>query len=168
VKVPDGYDVNDWMSVMVLDLFNQVNLLFVYMCDGCTDSTCPVMTGGPKFEYHWQDAEKYRNPTRLSAPRYVEVLMDWVDRQLSDDNIFPTQTGRPFPDNFKATVKTIMRRLFRVYAHIYHSHLDEIMRYGAEAHLNTCFRHFIYFCQELNLLPAKELEPLKEIIAKLR
>lgn len=167
VKVPEGYDVDDWMSVMVVDLFNQVNLIYGSMCDGCTEASCPTMNAGPKFEYRWQDNDKYKTATRLSAPKYIEVLMEWVDRQLSDDAIFPAQAGQPFPDGFKSTVKTIMRRLFRVYAHIYHSHLDEIMRYGAEAHLSTCFRHFMYFVQELNLLPAKELEPLREIVSKL-
>jgi hypothetical protein len=39
----------------------------------------------------------------------------------------------------------IFKRLFRVYAHIYHSHFQKIVGLGAEAHLNTCFKHFIYF-----------------------
>ena len=33
----------------------------------------------------------------------------------------------------------IFKRLFRVYAHIYHSHFQKIVSLGAEAHLNTCF-----------------------------
>jgi MOB kinase activator 1 len=42
-------------------------------------------------------------------------------------------------------VKTIFKRLFRVYAHIYHSHFQTIVRLKEEAHLNTCFKHFAMF-----------------------
>eukprot|EP00976_Prorocentrum_cordatum_P064335 1177455-Prorocentrum_minimum.AAC.1 len=35
----------------------------------------------------------------------------------------------------------------RSYAHMYHSHFQRICTLGEEAHLNTCFKHFLYFCQ---------------------
>lgn len=54
-------------------------------------------------------------------------------------------TGAPFPPNFRDVVKTIFKRLFRVYAHIYHSHFQVIVRLKEEAHLNTCFKHFTLF-----------------------
>jgi MOB kinase activator 1 len=54
-------------------------------------------------------------------------------------------TGTPFPPNFRDVVKTIFKRLFRVYAHIYHSHFQVIVRLKEEAHLNTCFKHFTLF-----------------------
>jgi MOB kinase activator 1 len=165
VKVPDGYEVSDWISVNVVDLFNQVNLIYGSMCDDCTATSCPVMCASPKYEYLWADSEKHKSPVKVSAPRYIELLMDWVDRQLSDESIFPTVPGNKFPDNFRSVVKTIMRRLFRVYAHIYHSHLDQIVACGAEAHLSTCFRHFMYFASEFSLLPNKEIEPLKDVVA---
>jgi len=72
--------------------------------------------------------------------------------------------GTPFPKNFPQVVKTIFKRLFRVYAHIYHSHFQKIVGLGAEAHLNTCFKHFIYFVHEFKLIDPKELEPLKDLI----
>lgn len=68
-----------------------------------------------RFEYHWQDGDKYKKPTRLSAPgmcicclqsivrwlnmthifstEYVEALMDWVQKQLEDETIFPSKMG---------------------------------------------------------------------------
>lgn len=53
----------------------------------------------------------------------------------------------PFPHNFVDVVKVIFKRLFRVYAHIYHSHFKHVCSLGEEAHLNTCFKHFMYFAQ---------------------
>lgn len=167
VKLPEGYAPNDWIAVHLVDLFNQLNLIYGSMCDDCTDGSCPIMSAGGKYEYLWADAERYKSPTRVSAPKYVDLLMDWVDKQLADEALFPVAGGRAFPEDFRSDVKRIMRRLFRVYAHLFHSHLDEIVAVGAEAHLSTCFRHFVFFGTEFGLLPSKEMEPLKEIIAKL-
>ncbi|TSW89641.1 MOB kinase activator 1A [Bagarius yarrelli] len=36
-----------------------------------------------------------------------------------------------------------------------------------EAHLNTSFKHFIFFVQEFNLIDRRELVPLQELIEKL-
>lgn len=50
---------------------------------------------------------------------------------------------------------------------MYHSHFQKICSLGEEAHLNTCFKHFIYFCQHFNLIDKKELAPLQELIDSL-
>ena len=74
----------------------------------------------------------------------------------------------PFPRTFRETVRTIFRRLFRVYGHIYSSHFDQICALGIEglslcrslselsfllgcqpAHLNTSYRHFFLFVNEV-------------------
>jgi len=43
--------------------------------------------------------------------------------------------GVPFPRNFRDTVRTIFRRLFRIYAHIYSNHFDHICALGIEGPL---------------------------------
>nr|GMD76070.1 MOB kinase activator-like 1A [Ipomoea batatas] len=90
--------------------------------------------------------------------------MDWIEGQLDDESIFPQRLGAPFPGNFKEVVKTIFKRLFRVYAHIYHTHFQKIVSLKEEAHLNTCFKHFILFTNEFGLIDKKELAPLQELI----
>lgn len=86
--------------------------------------------------------------------------------------IYVLYLGVPFPKMFLSVVKVIFKRLFRVYAHIYHSHFQHIMALGLEYHLNTCFKHFIYFTgyntkiiiDEFKLVEEKELAPLAELI----
>jgi MOB kinase activator 1 len=75
--------------------------------------------------------------------------------------------GVPFPKNFFVIAKTILKRLFRVYAHIYHQHFQQVVQLGEEAHLNTSFKHFIFFVQEFMLIDKKELAPLQELIERL-
>ncbi|PIA57359.1 hypothetical protein AQUCO_00600233v1 [Aquilegia coerulea] len=147
-----------------VDFFNQVNLLYGTLTEFCTPENCPTMTAGPKYEYRWADGVQIKKPIEVSAPKYVEYLMDWIEAQLDDESIFPQKLGAPFPPNFRDVVKTIFKRLFRVYAHIYHSHFQKIVSLKEEAHLNTCFKHFILFTCEFGLIDKKELAPLQELI----
>ena len=48
--------------------------------------------------------------------------------------------GVSFPRTFKDTVRTIVRRLFRVYAHIYSSHFDQICALGIEGAFLLIYR----------------------------
>ncbi|GJN31743.1 hypothetical protein PR202_gb20179 [Eleusine coracana subsp. coracana] len=145
VRLPIGEDLNEWLAVNTVDFFSQVNMLYSTLMEFCTPATCPTMSAGPKYEYRWADGVKIKKPLEVSAPKYVDYLMDWIEVQLDDESIFPQQLGAPFPPNFPDVVKTIFKRLFRVYAHIYHSHFQMIAKLNEEAHLNTCFKHFIMF-----------------------
>lgn len=167
VKLPPGEDLNDWVAVHVVDFFNRINLLYGTICEYCTEQTCPTMSGGPKYEYHWCDGVHYKRPTALPAPQYITLLMEWVESQINDENIFPVKCGVPFPKNFLQTVKKILTRLFRVFVHVYIHHFDKLVAIGAEAHVNTCYKHFYYFVTEYSLVDKKELEPLREMTEKI-
>lgn len=93
--------------------------------------------------------------------------MTWIQDQLDNEQIFPTKIGAPFAKNFASIVKTIFKRLFRIYGHMYLSHMQKIVALGEEAHLNTSFKHFMYFVQEFDLIDKKELAPLSELITKM-
>jgi hypothetical protein len=75
--------------------------------------------------------------------------MNWTQSILDDEAVFPNTIGTSscftcftaplmkgvgvsFPRAFKDTVRTIVRRLFRVYAHIYSNHFDQICALGIE------------------------------------
>lgn len=93
VQLPAGEDLHDWVAVHVVDFFNRVNLIYGTISDGCTEQSCPVMSGGPKYEYRWQDEHRFRKPTALSAPRYMDLLMDWIEAQINNEELFPTSVG---------------------------------------------------------------------------
>jgi len=150
-----------------VDFFNQINMLYGTITEFCTEETCGIMSAGPKYEYHWADGLTVKKPIKCSAPKYIDYLMTWVQDQLDDETLFPSKIGVPFPKNFHSSAKTILKRLFRVYAHIYHQHFTEVVTLGEEAHLNTSFKHFIFFVQEFNLIERRELAPLQELIDKL-
>lgn len=187
-----------------MDFFNQINMLYGTITEFCSEDSCPIMSAGPKYEYHWADGHTVKKPIKCSAPKYIDYLMTWVQDQLDDETLFPSKIGKwdflenilfirifplvigvPFPKNFLVIAKTILKRLFRVYAHIYHQHFREVVQLGEEAHLNTSFKHFIFFVQvkknillsnfqsslmfsqEFGLIDRRELAPLQELIDKL-
>lgn len=120
-----------------------------------------------RFEYLWADGGKFKKPTPLPAVQYVAHLMDWIEAQINNEDIFPVKTDVPFPKNFVSICKKILTRLFRVFVHVYIHHFDRLVAIGAEAHVNTCYKHFYYFVNEFELVSQKEFEPLTELTRKL-
>ncbi|KAB1268641.1 MOB kinase activator 3C [Camelus dromedarius] len=226
VRLPPGENIDDWIAVHVVDFFNRINLIYGTMAERCSESSCPVMAGGPRYEYRWQDERQYRRPAKLSAPRYMALLMDWIEGLINDEEVFPTRVGEcrlagraglaaegggqpsplhrreegvatkistvsvedyaeivpfsqvldllsgricgvPFPKNFQQVCTKILTRLFRVFVHVYIHHFDSILSMGAEAHVNTCYKHFYYFIREFSLVDQRELEPLREMTERI-
>lgn len=46
-----------------------------------------------RYEYHWADGNKYKKPTALPASQYIALLMDWVETQINNEDIFPVRAG---------------------------------------------------------------------------
>jgi len=167
VKLPEGEDENEWIAVNIVDFFNQISMLYGTITEYCTPDRCPVMSAGPKYEYLWSDGASVKKPIKYSAPQYIDYLMTWIQDQLDDEAIFPSKIGVNFPKNFKEVARTIMKRLFRIYAHIYYQHFQDVEQLKEEAHLNTSFKHFVLFTNEFKLIETKELIPLQDLIDKL-
>jgi len=167
VRLPPGEDLYDWLAVNATDFFNEVSLLYGVLNDVCTSCCCPTMSAGPRFEYKWADGVRIKKPIRCSAPKYIDYMLTWAQTTLDDETIFPVRVGEPFPPNIKQVLCSIFKRLFRVYAHMYVVHFTSMQEMGAEPHLNTCFRHFMLFVREFDLIETQELAPLRGLIDKI-
>jgi MOB kinase activator 1 len=165
VRLPEGEDLNEWLATNTVDFFNTLSLLYGAVSEFCTPLTCPVMCAGPRYEYLW--AAPGSKPARVSAPEYIDLLLNSTEASLSNEDLFPTAPGRPFTKAFLPEVRTIYKRLFRIFAHLYYHHFDKVVELGAESHLNTSLKHFVLFCEAFQLVDAKELAPLDELIAAL-
>ena len=123
--------------------------------------------GAGKFDYLWRD-EKSKKNLQLSAPDYISKLSEWIAGLLNSEEFLPKHfNDSSNDDDFVKTVKTIFRRLFRVYAHLYYSHFKECKKLLIHRHLNTAFTHFMLFCKEFNLLEKNDISPLKKTITDL-
>jgi hypothetical protein len=92
VKLPEGEDLYEWLSLHTIDFFNHINMLYATLSESCTKESCIVMTAG-RYEYHWCDGVNYKKPTPLSAPEYIEQLLAWIQSQLDDITLFPSDFG---------------------------------------------------------------------------
>jgi MOB kinase activator 1 len=139
------------------------------------------MSAGQRYEYLWADPIPSKSGTRgepikMSAPEYVDTLMTYIQSRIDDENTFPSKIGVAFPKGFMGVIKTIWRRLFRVYAHVYCEHFSVIVGLGLESHLNTSFKHFVLFAKEFEyvslfmcgidcrLIEDKDFAPLQELV----
>lgn len=163
VRLPTGCSEEEWLAFNTVDLFNELNLLVGAISDMCTEHTCPTMSAG-SFGWQWADGDKVKTPQPLSAPKYMEKLLVWVESQLADETFLPVQPGQPFLPNFKKGIKVIYKRLFRIYAHVFHTHFKAMVDSDADAHLNHSFKHFVYFVKEFDLIEESELEPMADLI----
>ncbi|XP_033095602.1 MOB kinase activator 3B-like [Anneissia japonica] len=166
VSLPAEEDFNDWMAVHVVDFFNRINLIYGTICDYCTDESCPIMSGGPKYEYMWCDGNKYKKPTKLPANKYIANLMDWIETIINDESVFPVSQGKQAPKSFCDSANSInltiglLQWFYRMYNNVYVCSLQE-------AHINTCYKHYYYFIVEFKLVDRKELEPLKDLTERI-
>ncbi|CAE7391458.1 MOB1A, partial [Symbiodinium necroappetens] len=158
VRLPSGCCEEEWLAVNIVDLFNELNLLAGAISDICTETTCPTMSAG-SYAWQWADGDKVKTPQQLSAPKYIEKLLVWVESQLADETFLPVKPGQPFPPHFKKGIKVMYKRLFRIYAHVFHHHFKELAECDADAHLNHSFKHFVYFVKEFDLVEDSESEP---------
>ncbi|ODQ83233.1 hypothetical protein BABINDRAFT_179155 [Babjeviella inositovora NRRL Y-12698] len=163
VKLPRDESLQEWYAVHVVDFYNQLNMLYGSITEFCSPETCPRMLATQEYEYLWQDPPANSKPYPLPAPQYIEKLMSWCQQNFDDENVFPAKMGQPFPSSFDTLVKTMFKRLFRVYAHIYCHHFDEIRELGLGSHLNTSLKHFVVFVEEFGLIKSRDYGPLEEL-----
>ncbi|KAJ8986069.1 hypothetical protein NQ317_003363 [Molorchus minor] len=147
-------------------LFDHVNLVYGTVSEFCTPSGCPDMTGPGQRTYLWFD-EKGKK-TKVAAPQYIDYVMTFIQKTISDETIFPTKYANEFPSSFESIVRKIVRLLFHVVAHLYAAHFKEVVMLGLHAHLNLTFVHLTALHHRFSLIEPKETEILRDLEVALR
>jgi len=95
----------------------------------------------------------------LQTPQSTLAGRDWVGKNVG------------FPESFVNDVRTCFRQIFRVYAHLYHSHwVDPFWHLSGKNNgegwtdLNSCFVHFCSVAKLYGLLSDKDAEPMQPLI----
>lgn len=166
IKLPMGTDKNEWLAKNICEFSDELDKLYGTVTEYCTEESCPIMTAGPGFKYLWRENESER-PEEVSAPEYIRRLSHWVKMQLDCEEIFPNEMGRPFPDNFEEIVKTLMRRMLRIYTHCYWHHQEHFRSLHTLHFLNISFSRFVWFAKEFDLIEMEQFEPVRNIVDKI-
>jgi len=148
VALPPGEELEGWLAFNAKEIFDQCKSLFGFFSDKCA---CSSMTAGEQYEYLWKD-ETMPEPIKVPAKEYVDLLLKWADPKIhvADEKI--------------QGLDGIMRRLFRVYAHIYCHHKDTMLASAIEPHFKKCLKHFVLFAKEFKLVSDDDFTPMKDYI----
>jgi MOB kinase activator 1 len=174
---PDGVNQNDWIAVkrmsayrficmiyyIVVDLFSELSVLCNAVSEFCTEEECPLMKAGKHHEYAWADpsSPEYSSPVLVSAPKYMELLMTWVEKHITSVDASNTNAG-----SFSINNRIFSRRLFRVYAHIFSEHSENVL--PIQHHLHFSLMHFLVFINEFDMMVNEaEIEPIMSVINSL-
>jgi MOB kinase activator 1 len=91
--------------------------------------------------------------------------MAMVNAKISNRELFSLDSkSDTYTAGFRKHCQLIFKYLFRIYAHLYHSHFVQFVQLGAETHLNSCCRRFVIFGVEFKLISERELTPLAQLV----
>ena len=95
-------------------------------------------------------------------------LFEWsmkeFDRSEKEFGASSVNQRMPAEKAFLATIKNVMRRLFRVYAHIFYHHVSAFEGMGELPLLRESFSQFISFVRRFSLADDVDLLPMKTLI----
>ncbi len=76
-----------------VDFFNEISLIWGIVCDvGIAKEAAG--NGFPNgFEYRWSEGGRFKSPVSCSGPEYVEFVMNWVEKEINNESLFPTSAG---------------------------------------------------------------------------
>jgi MOB kinase activator 1 len=167
--LPQDLELNEWIAMNTMDLHNELSLLTGLVADSwdLLGEQKPG-EGFPKgFEYRWTDGETIKTPIRCSTSEYVDFVMQWVEGELEDPSVFP-HGSEDYRADFRVFTDRILTRLFRVYVLLYTCQFKTLDGLQAVQHLNTCFKHFCFFCFEFDAIAPNEYKALRGPVAQMR
>mmetsp|Transcript_3758 Transcript_3758/g.5877 ORF Transcript_3758/g.5877 Transcript_3758/m.5877 type:complete len:224 (-) Transcript_3758:1232-1903(-) len=172
VALPPNESCAGWVAVHAIDFYNDICLIWQVMASDPYLTSFRAGEGFPSgVEYRWSSSPE-EQAVSVSAPQYIEMVLQWIAEQINDQQKFPEDEEdekRVYSTpQFAALCGQIFRRLFRVYGIIYSSFFGTLEALDMAPHLNTCFKHFLFFCTEFALLPEREVEPLEVLVKPIR
>ncbi|KAK8838497.1 Maintenance of ploidy protein mob2 [Tritrichomonas musculus] len=146
MQPPAAYSINDWLIVNLIDFLHRVELLYSSCSLFCTSDTCPLFNSGPQYCYFWVDDDS-PHPVQVSAPEYFNALKRYIKRNLLDKELFPDK-AKELSKKADGILKTSYRRLFRILAHLYICHYQDISNIhdlNIFELMNTVLTHYVNF-----------------------
>lgn len=162
-------EIHEWWAENTVDFLNELQLVYAMLSEGndewrflCEKAQRTVELGYPKnVKYMWR-ANRDTKPKELPVDVYIDHVLFWVNSQVENEDIFPTEEDIPFPDNFKDYLVKMFKRMFRIFAIMY-SNPCLCDRNDVENSLEPIFKHFLYFAWKWGLLEPRETKCIDHI-----
>lgn len=134
---PDSVDESVWQYEHIRQFILELNLLVVQLLGVCTSKCCPKMTANETWLYI---CAAHKQPKECSAIDYMIHSLDHSTAIVQSTSNFNSRVSIP-PTSTKHLL-SIMRRLYRLFAHTYFHHKAVFAEFEAEMHLCARFTHF--------------------------
>jgi len=165
VRLPTGIELRQWLCARVVAVYRElaeaVDLLRPY----CTETSCPCMRAGKHIVYLWAEPNDDQPPRQLSAPAYMAALLRLAHRTVGSPGFAPEEV-LPITDDWMNSVRMLLRRFVRVYAHFYLHHAKETeeLDVGMNLRLNVWFQHIMWFVREFGLVGNSDFSPIRHVV----
>jgi len=151
IKLPPNTDKNVWILEHLRRFLAELHLLMVYLDDECTADTCPKMCATNDWEFL---CAAHQEPQKCCAMDYIMHTLVGFISLLSNPNHFPSRT-KISSDGAKFFV-SMVRRLYRVFAHAYYHHRASFDKFEAKTHLTE---RFVQLSLRYGLMAEAQLTP---------
>lgn len=138
-----------------ITLYEDIQKL-VTLAEG-TCANCRRMNAGPHIVYKWADEERPK-PMKLPALAYMTMLQRYSFMVITGD---PPLSSRK---DARTLVQMLLKRFFRVYAHLYLEHYDTLQERQRVHFVNQCFQRYLRFVRSSDLVSMSDMSPLAELI----
>lgn len=161
IQLPAGIRLESWIAAQVLGIMCDLHLLDGLLKVICT---CHVL-GTSQFAWFWQD-DNTETVEQISAKDYCYRLLGYA-RDLYETRVpLDIELGQDYPETFMDDMKRLVKRAFRIYAHILQQHMDIIKEQQIDEHLKVCFKRLVYVALEFQLISDKDSEALSPLVRK--
>lgn len=170
----DVLEMHEWWAENTVDFLNELQLMYGVLSTSneewqtITENAQRDETlGYPKgVTYRWKSSRDAK-PKQLPVDSYIDHVFFWVNAQIENEELFPTDDEIPFPPSFKQCLKKMYQRMFRIFAIIL-SNECLANRKDVDNTLEPCFKHFLYFAWKWDLLDNKETRCVDKITTPIR
>ncbi|EGG19763.1 MOB1 [Cavenderia fasciculata] len=149
IEPPESHDLHVWQYEQIRQFTLELNHFAVHFSDVCTAKTCPKMKATEDWLFL---CASHKATQECSAIDYFFHTLDNTSALLNSEKLFPkrieisTSSLKQFP--------SIMRRLYRLFAHAYFHHREIYDQIEEQTHL--CER-FVTFALKYSLVPPSSL-----------
>eukprot|EP00924_Labyrinthula_sp_SR-Ha-C_P010805 maker-scaffold_35-snap-gene-2.87-mRNA-1 protein AED:0.00 eAED:0.00 QI:81/1/1/1/1/1/3/106/257 len=165
VQTPPGEHKLEWISMHLTDFYNEIGM-FVEMTaehDDADKYNSPGKGFPPGLVYRWKN-EETGEPMTVSCFDYMDYCLAFIEQQLEElgDPESKIAEGDFTHEDYMKAVTQVFTKMFRCYAILYGTFTTTLKKMDLAQHLNTSFKHYVYFAASQDLLPSdKEITPLK-------
>mmetsp|Transcript_5459 Transcript_5459/g.6905 ORF Transcript_5459/g.6905 Transcript_5459/m.6905 type:complete len:303 (+) Transcript_5459:202-1110(+) len=161
----------EWLAANTVDFFNEVSLLYGMVENFHHQSS--RIASYRELQEEWKTKKKTIRlpPFNKGFPEgfvhaslngdgdgivYVNNVIVWLEDIIDNPGVFPELEDETFPDDFKTKyLPEMFKKMLRIFAIVYSVCWPIVVEYEADAHINTCFKHFYFFMKRYNLLKKK-------------